>query len=29
MPGTSKIGINFIEEILKEEYGTMFGRKEN
>lgn len=29
MPGCSKVGINYIEEILKEEYGTMFGRKEN
>jgi len=29
MPGTSKVGINFIEEELKEKYGTMFGRKEN
>ena len=29
MPGAGKIGINFIEEILKEQYGTMFGRKEN
>ena len=29
MPGVKKYGINFIEEIYKNEYGTMFGRKEN
>ena len=29
MPGTGKYGINFIEEIYKAKYGTLFGRKEN
>ena len=29
MPGVKKWGINYIEEICKDTYGTMFGRKEN
>ena len=29
MPGVKKWGINYIEEICKDKYGTMFGRKEN